>query len=429
VSAVGAAGPERLFRPSTVAMLGASDRPDKHGHRVVRRLVESFEGTVWPVHPRAATVAGLTAWPDLGALPGPVDLLVALVPAPRLLPAIEACPAGKVGVLVAVSAGFGEVSPEGRACERALVEAACRRAMRVVGPNCMGVLSTGCGLNASLAPRLPPRGPGLSVLTQSGGFGIATALWAGEHGVPVARLCDLGNTADLQPEEVLTWLGDDHDTRTVAVYLEAAPRPEALWEALEALASRKPVVLCPLGRSEAGRRASLADLGLEANLAGLPAAGPGVAVVESGQEVLDLAKALAWQPRPPGPRAAIVTATGGIGTELADLCIAAGLEVPELSAPLQASLAAELPAHASPRNPIDLTPIYWDHARVYPAVLRLLAASPEVDLVLATVTDVWTGLEALPELGEATRAGRGRDDAAREAATGGERGGHQRAPR
>ncbi len=397
MSAIDAGALDRLFRPRTVAMLGASDNPGKHGHLVIRRLAETFAGAVWPVHPREATVADLKAWPSLAALPGPVDLLVAVLPGDHLLAAIEACPAGKVGALLVLSAGFGEVSAEGKIRERALVEAARRRGMRVVGPNCMGLLNTACGLNASLAPHLPPGGRGLSVLTQSGGFGIATALWAEAEGVPIAKLCDLGNTADVQPEEVLALFRDDDQTRMVGIYLETAPRLEPFCLALQALAAQKPVVLCPLGRSEAGRRASRAHLGLEANLSSLPPVISGVLKVETGQEVLDVAKALARQPRPTGHRVAIVTATGGIGAELTDLCVAFGLEVPELSPALQTTLAAHLPAHASCRNPVDLTPIWWDHATVYPAILGALAVSPEVDMALATVTDVWTSLEGLPE--------------------------------
>lgn len=389
---------ERFFAPRRIAIAGASNAAGKLGHAVLGRLLGGPADRIVPIHPTESRILGLPTCPDMASVPEPVDLLLALVPGDRLLPLIESCAEGQVGYLLAMSSGFAEASSEGRKLQAQVVEAARRRGIRVVGPNSMGMLDAANALNASLVPEAPPGGAGFSLLTQSGGFGIASSMYAHDHQLAVAKICDLGNTSDIGIPDVLDYLGRDSETRVVGLYLEASGDSGALHRALSDLASIKPVVLTTPGRTEAGRRASLAHLGLPAS------GGPDTPSVESptievttGLELLDVVKSLSWQPVPAGPRAAILTATGGIGAELADLCIDCGLTVPELSAAVRRRIGRLLPDYAAHGNPIDITPLYRQFPEIYAGIIRILLATDEVDLLVIAVTDVATAMEPLAQ--------------------------------
>ena len=388
-----------LFRPERIAVVGATDSPAKMGSLVTSRLLAGFHGTVHLVHPALAELAGRPVHRRLADLPEPVDLVVAVCPAERLQEVVDQCPPGMAAYLLAIPAGFGEVPGDGPARQRRLLEAAHRSGMRVVGPNTAGIVNTAVGLNASLLPDMPPPGPGPSFVTQSGGFGITVSMYAANHQLPVSIICDLGNTADVGIEEVLGHLGDDDDTTVVGLFLESIEDPDRFRSAVAALGARKPVVMTRRGGSPVGDRVTRAHLGrLPGPVTSLE--GTGVVQTRTIVELLNTVKALSWQPRLSGPRIAVITGTGGVGSELAELSVDAGLEVPELSAGLQGRLAAVpgLPAFAPRDNPIDLTPIWWDFPTVYPAIIGLLLDSDEVDGLIVTIQDVAT---ETPELATA----------------------------
>jgi acetyltransferase len=252
------------------------------------------------------------------------------------------------------------------------------------------------GLNASMMPELPPGGVGLSCLTQSGGFGMALSMYALDHNLPVAKFCDVGNTSDLEIHEVLDYLAQDAETRVIGLFIESVRDHDLFWRGLEKAAAAKPVVLTPVGVTPAGRRASLAHLGIAAEAVALRDKLPrGVVVADTALGLLHNAKALMWQRNARGRRAAVLTGTGGIGAELADLAVRQGLDLPSLSPQLQKRLFELLPYYAGVCNPVDCTPIWWDYAKVYPSVLDRLAESGEVDLVIVSVTDVAATLPAL----------------------------------
>ncbi|HVL72004.1 MAG TPA: CoA-binding protein [Beijerinckiaceae bacterium] len=392
---------EPLFGPASIVVAGASNTPGKMGNMVARRLREGFRGRLAVVNPGEREVAGIASLPSVAEVPWPVDVLLALLPGPALVELLEDCPAGKVRFVVAVPSGFGEVAGGGPLQER-LKAAVARMGATLLGPNIVGIMNCAAGVNASIIPLFPPGGAGLSCLTQSGGFGMALAMYANDHAVPVAKFCDLGNMAGLAVEQVLAFYGDDPQTRVVGLFLEAVANPDRFLEVAGEVACRKPVVLSVLGRTEAGRRASRAHLGLESNVARLvERLPPGVVLAETGQDLLDAAKALLWQPPPAGRRLAVVTGTGGIGSELADLAVQRGLVLPEASPGLQARMRAHLPAFAGAGNPVDATPIWWDYPKVYPALVRALQDSGEYDLVLVSITDVPT---TFPDLAEALAA-------------------------
>jgi acetyltransferase len=397
VTTIGDGPLERLFMPKTVAVVGASRDERKKGNLVLRNLKERYPGEVYPVHPMAKSVEGLRAFRSLEDIPTAVDLLIALVPAQRLIEIVRSCPADRVKVLLAIPSGFGEVPPDGEAMERELVAVARRKGMRVVGPNTLGVMHPGYGLNASLAPTLPGDPGGFSCVAQSGGFGMAVYMYGIEHQLGIAKFCDLGNTSDVSVTEVVEYYAADPATTILGAFLES--HPDRVATSLTEAAKEKPLILTALGRSAAGRRATIAHLGLTPGRHRVvPAPGVRPIVAQTGLEMLDIAKAMTWQPPASGGRVGILTGSGGIGVELVDLCIEHGLEVPELSASLRQRLRPHLPSYASVANPVDLTPAWPDFPEMYPPLMETLLESDEIDLLIVTVIDMAT---ALPELMQA----------------------------
>lgn len=385
---------DRLFAPRTVAVVGASNDERKLGSLVLRNLRAGFAGEIYPVHPTADTVGGLAAYRTLSDIPAEIDLLVPLIPAGKLVDLVRACPPGRVNVLLAIPSGFGEVPPDGRRLQDELVTEARAKGMRVVGPNSVGMMNSGLGLNASLAAALPGGAGSFSVVTQSGGFGMLTYMYGTDEALDVAKLCDLGNTSDISIAEILEYYVDDPGTAVIGAFLEACP--DQLAGPVAAAAAEKPFVLATVGRTEPGRRASFAHLGITSGRAwDVPESGGRPIVAKTGLEMLDIAKALSWQPLPGGARVGIVTGSGGVGGELADLCVEHGLTVPELSPHLQKRLRRHLPSYASAGNPVDLTPAWPDYPAMYPPLMEALLESDEIDLLLITIMDVGT---TLPEL-------------------------------
>jgi acyl-CoA synthetase (NDP forming) len=398
---------KRLFAPRSIAVLGASASTDKLGGQVFARLAASFRGDLIAVNPAEGTIAGRQTVASLADLPAGLDLLIALVPAERLVDAIEACPAGRVGFLLAIPSGFGEVAAGGADLQRRLGDAARRAGLRVVGPNCVGVLNAAIGLNASIIPLMPSGGAaGLGVATQSGGFGMALAMYASDTGLSVSCFCDVGNTLDVSLDDCLLFLAEDRSTGLIGLYVESVRDLPAFSRALARAAAAKPVIVCPLARTSAGQAASLAHVGIDADGAQIARSLPANAhVVRSGLDLLHVARALQWQGRRlHGARVAVVTGTGGIGTELADLAMEHGLDVPRFSVQLAASIATLLPAYAAVTNPVDLTPVWRDYPRLYPAVLAQIARSQEVDLIVVAISDVPT---TWPDLAESLAASAG----------------------
>ncbi len=399
----------QLFNPRSIAVLGASASIDKLGGQVFHRLASSFKGELIAINPAAATIAGRPSMPSLRDVPSPVDLVVALLPAALLVQEIERCREGQAAFLVAIPSGFGEVAHEGPALQRRLYEAARRAGMRIVGPNCVGILNMDAGLNASIIPLMPPHGrPGLGIATQSGGFGMAAAMYACDNGLAISSFCDVGNTADVSLADCVNHLVADPATGVIGLYVESVRDSAGFASALAQAARRKPIVLCPLARSPAGQAASHAHVGIAADGAALArAAGRDAIAVDSGLDLLHVAKMLLWQAPTHRRRLAIVTGTGGIGTEIADLASERGLRVDRFSDGLTKAIARHLPPFAASANPVDLTPVWRDYPRLYPLVLNEIARSGEADLIAVSITDVPTTqpdlaqslAEAIPKLG------------------------------
>ena len=361
-----------LFSPRRVALVGASDRVGTLGHLLGRNL-ESFPGEVVPVR----------SGESLLDVPGEIDLAVVSVPA-EAVPGVAADAAAKgVHAMVVLSGGFAETGPDGAALQARLVAAA--GPVRVIGPNCFGIQNCDLPLNASMAAGLPEGGGGICLVSQSGAYGMAIYTLATDERARFAKILAPGNTCDVTIAELLAELADDPAAGTLCFLLESLADGRAFVEQARRTTRVKPVVVAKTGRSEAGARAAASHTAALASREAIwrgVFAQAGIVEVGSGQELLDVARALDGQPLPAGDRVAIISNSGGVGVELSDLLADEGLSVPALSGPLQDTIRAMLPAFASPVNPVDVTPVWKRFAELYPALTDLLARSGEVDAVV-----------------------------------------------
>jgi acetyltransferase len=344
-----------------------------------------FPGEVIPVTTAKETVEGRKAYASLRDIPGRVDLAVVVVPAPEVREVMTDAAAAGVGAAIVISGGFAETGPAGAALQAATVEAARAGGVRLVGPNCFGVQNCNAGLNASMATGSPPAGGDIALVTQSGAYGMAIYTLGLDQDLRFSKVCATGNQADIGEAEVLAYLGADDESTVLCFFVESLADGRAFYERARGITPRKPIVVAKTGRTKAGARAAVSHTAALAGDARLWEAAfrqAGVVMARSGLEMMDAAKALDWQPVPSGPRVGIVTNSGGTGVELADLLADEGLEVPELSPGLQDRLAEVLPAYASPRNPVDMTPSWARFAALYPLCLEALTRSGEVDMVV-----------------------------------------------
>ncbi|NUW44221.1 bifunctional acetate--CoA ligase family protein/GNAT family N-acetyltransferase [Nonomuraea rhodomycinica] len=364
-----------VLAPRSVAVIGASRDPAGVGHRVLRNLIDGcYAGPLYPVNPKADRIAGLTCYPDLRAVPGPVDLAVVAVPPERVLDVARDCAEAGVAGLVVVTSGFAEA---GRAGAEAELLRVCRTAgMRLIGPNCLGVVNTGARLNASFLPIAPARGR-VALMSQSGAVGAALL-----ERLDVSSFVSVGNKADVSGNDLLEYWEDDPDTDVVVLYLESFGNPRRFARIARRVAGAKPVLLVKSGRTGAGDRAvrshtaakATPDVAVDALVRAA-----GVIRLDSVHELIDTARLLSSQPLPRGRRVAIVGNSGGPQAMAADACERHGLVVPELPAGLVRARGA-----AAVGNPVDLTAEAL--AAEIGAAVEAVAGSPDVDAVIVVYT-------------------------------------------
>ena len=372
-----------VFTPRRVALVGASDRAGSVG-RLLWDNLAGFPGEVVPVGP-AGRVGGQVAYPGLRDIPGQVDLAVVATPAATVPGIVRDAAAKGVAAVVVLSAGFAETGGEGARVQEEAVAAARAGGVRLVGPNCFGVQNADLPLNASIAAGTPRGGGGVTIVTQSGSYGMAVHALGQDEGLRVAKVFAAGNKADITDAELLAYLRQDPDTSVICLLLESITDARGFFTEACLTTPRKPVVAVVGGRTGAGQRAAMshtAALATDDAVRDAALRQAGVVRVRTGLQVLDAARALSSQPVPRGPRVAVVTNSGGTGVELTDLLADEGLVVPELSEPLQKELRAIMPAYASARNPVDMTPAWKLFTTVYPGAIELLARSGEVDVVV-----------------------------------------------
>ena len=374
-----------FFEPVGVAVIGANRERGRIGSEVFHNLVAT--GTrlpVYPVHPDGGEIEGHRAYATVGEIPGPVDLAVIVVPAVRVVDVARQCIAKGVKALVVISAGFAESGSEGRALEAALLETVRDAGIRMVGPNCMGLLNTDpdVRLNATFSPVYPPAG-GVAMSTQSGALGLAILAYARRLNLGISTFVSVGNKADVSSNDLIQYWADDAQTRVILLYLESFGNPRKFSQIARRVARLKPIVAVKSGRSAAGARAASSHTGALASSDAVVDAlfeQAGVIRTNTLEELFDVAALLAHQPVPKGKRVAIVTNAGGPGILAADACEAQGLELPSLSDATVVELRAFLPAAASVGNPVDM--IASASAGSYGRALRAVLRDERVDSVL-----------------------------------------------
>lgn len=374
-----------LLAPRSIAVVGAGRSPHGIGHAVLVGLRDNgFAGALYAVNPHATDIAGIPAFASVPAIGQPVDLVVVAVPAPAVLDTIVDCGLSGVRAAVVLSSGFGEDGEAGRAAQAEVVRTARRYGIRLVGPNCLGILNTdpAVRMQATFAATTPPPG-GLAVASQSGAVGITILDHAARTGVGLSAFVSLGNKADVSGNDLLSYWYDDPATRAVALYLESVGNPRRFARVARAIARRKPVLAVKSGRTAAGTRAGASHTAAAA----APDATVGALFEQAGVircdglgELLDTARLLVDQPLPAGDRIAIVGNAGGVNVLAADAAETAGLSVPHLPAAVRAAIADAAPGAATAANPVDLG------AAVNPAAIdaaiRSTVDSHAVDAVL-----------------------------------------------
>ncbi|MCE9562850.1 MAG: GNAT family N-acetyltransferase [Planctomycetes bacterium] len=380
-----------FFSPNAVAVVGASRDPAGIGHRVLEGLIRAgFRGPIYPVNPKAPDVAGLRAYPSVRDLPPPVDLAVIAVPAGAVMRVVDDCAAIGVRALVIISAGFAETGGEGVTLQKALVEKVRGYGMRMVGPNCLGLLNAdqSVRLNASFSPIFPPPGR-IAMSSQSGAVGLAVLGAASRYGLGFSTFVSVGNKADVSGNDLLQYWEHDPNTDVILLYLESFGNPRRFSRIARRVSRRKPVVVLQSGLTRSGGRAAGSHTAaLATNATAVEALFRQTGIVRAGslEEMFDLALTLGCQPLPRGRRVAIVTNAGGPGILSADACEASGLTVPEPSPELRKRLAELLPGAASIGNPIDLIAAAGPEA--YRRAIEVVLTSGEFDSLLVLYTPV-----------------------------------------
>ncbi|HKQ62445.1 MAG TPA: CoA-binding protein, partial [Candidatus Polarisedimenticolaceae bacterium] len=378
---------DAIFRPRAVAVVGASRRPQSIGHELLRNLVDfGFCGPVYPVNPDAESVLSIRCHRTVTDIRGPLDLAVIVVPRDRVLGVIDAC--GRKGVrgVVVITAGFREVGGDGAALELQLKRRIARYRMRLVGPNCMGVINTEpqVRLNATFAAAVPPRGE-VGFVSQSGALGEAILADAATSGLGVAMFASMGNKTDVSGNDLLEYWEHNDDVQAILMYLESFGNPRRFAPLARRVTRRKPILTVKAGRTPAGARAASSHTG--AIVAGLDVATEsllaqcGVLRADSLGQMFVQASALVNQPVPRADRVAIVTNAGGPGILCTDACVGRGLRLAELRPATRRALARLLPAEASTANPVDM--IASADAARYRAALRRVQRDPGVDALIA----------------------------------------------
>lgn len=375
-----------ILRPGSIAVVGASRTPGTIGYNMVAHLVAGgFTGPVYPVNPKAASIASVPAYPTLEAVPGPVDLAIIVVPKQFVMEVVEQCAAKGVKGLVVISAGFREVGGEGVERERQLTDYVRSRGIRMIGPNCMGVMNTdpAVRMNGTFAPWLPDYGR-IGFVSQSGAIGMSVLDYAREYGVGIGQFISVGNKPDVSGNDILIDWEDDPGINVILMYVENFGNPTRFLEIASRITKKKPIIVVKSGRSRAGARAASSHTGaLAASDAAVAALLSQAGVLRAGsvEALFDLAMGFEPMRIPRSRRTVVITNAGGPGIMAADAAEPVGLELPDLAPATVEKLRPMFPPEASLRNPLDM--IASANPEGYRKALSAMLEDPGVDSALA----------------------------------------------
>lgn len=390
---------ESLFRPRSIAVVGASAARGKAGNAMVRSL-RDFPGDLYPVNPRADVIEGRQVYPSLAAVPAPLDLAVLVVPPPAVPAVLREAGQVRAGAAMVCAGGFGESGAEGAALQRAATAVAREHGIRLLGPNTSGFMNPPDRVLANFVPDVSRLRPGpVSFVAQSGGVNLALSFLADEAGVGIRLGVGLGNAVDVSFPDVLDHLADDDETRAVGLHVEGVADGRALCDAVRRLAEHKPVVALKVGRSDVADFARSHTGALTGDFALTRAAlrQSGAVVVDDPTELVDAVQALAHVRLPPRRRAGVGVVTGqaGPGLIIADTLRSADVSVPQLRPPTVQRLSGLLPPVTYQRNPVDS----GRPEETFPEVLRTVASDPGVDLLLVYALEEPDAVDPVEALG------------------------------
>jgi acetyltransferase len=348
---------EPFFAPKSVAVIGASESVGSVGKTLLRNLLQNpFGGTVFPVNPRRNSVMGVKAYPDLAAIPDAVDLAVIATPAATVPSLIHECGAAGVKRVVVVSAGFKEIGAPGIALEQEILAAARQYGLRIIGPNCLGLMNPHSGLNATFASAMARPG-NVGFISQSGALCTSILDWSFRENVGFSAFISIGSMLDVDWGDLIYYLGDDPQTQSIVLYMESIGNARSFLSAAREVALAKPIIVIKAGRTEAAAKASASHTGAMTGSDDVLNAAfrrCGVLRVTRISELFNMAEVFAKQPRPKGPHLTIITNAGGPGVLATDMLATSGGELAELSAETIAQLNQVLPPFWSHNNPVDI---------------------------------------------------------------------------
>jgi len=378
---------ENFFNPKSVAVVGASRQPGKVGYEILKSMIDGkFEGKIFPVNPKADEVEGLKCHPDLTSIGEVPDLVIVVIPAKFTIGCMEECVKLGIKSVIVITAGFKETGEAGRLLEEQLKATAKKGGIRIIGPNCLGVIAATSKLNASFGGKLPIPG-GIGYISQSGALLSSILDMANTNDIGFSKLISFGNKCDIDELDMIEAFGNDDDTKVIAGYLESITKGAEFVNRAEAISRKKPILLMKSGTSSAGAQAASSHTG---SLAGSDTAyqcafeRTGIIRCDSIKTQFDFAQAFSDQPLPLGDRVAIVTNAGGAGIMATDAIEGMGLTFATLTDETKKKLAGHLPAAANINNPID---VLGDAlADRYEFALDVALDDPNVDIVLLLLT-------------------------------------------
>jgi len=376
---------KHFFEPRAVAVVGANQERGKIGSEILHNIIAGgFARQLFAVHPSAHSIEGIPTYPRVTSIPGEIDMAVICVPCAQVSAVVDDCIAKGVKALVVISAGFGETGSTGRALEREILEKVRTAGIRMIGPNCMGIINTdrAVGLNATFSPVTPIEGR-VAMSTQSGALGLAILDYVRQLNLGISTFVSVGNKADVSGNDLMQYWAEDPRTDVILLYLESFGNPRNFAQIARRVAQKKPIVAMKSGRSRAGARAASSHTGaLAASDVVVDALfrQAGVIRTRTLEELFDVATLLAHQPLPAGSRIAILSNAGGPAILAADACEANGLLLSTLSEPTVQALRELLPAAAGLGNPVDM--LASATPEQYESATRLLLADENVDSLL-----------------------------------------------
>jgi acetyl coenzyme A synthetase (ADP forming)-like protein len=382
---------EAFFKPKSVAVIGASREPRKFGHVIFKNFVESeFKGKVYGINPKAETILGLRAYPNLKDIPEELDLAVIALPASSVPGVIDECVSKNVRAAIIVSGGFREIGERGEQLEFDIKQRVKDSGLRIIGPNCIGVFDPENQVDTLFLPRYrlrrPKKGP-IAFISQSGAFGSAVLDWAASQEIGISKFISIGNKIDVDEVDLLNYLIDDPLTKCITVYVESISRGREFLEVASRVARAKPLVVLKGGVTSEGAGAALSHTGSLAGASKVVAGAFAQACVIQARtvdELFDYARALAYQPVPREQKGiAIVTNGGGFGVISTDEASELGLKLAKFNPDTIKALHEKLPDYATVRNPMDL--VGDADVERYRAALNAVSSDPNVGIVLVIV--------------------------------------------